>query len=261
MDANKKLILQILNIIGFLATAIVNSLANIIPIGLGNTGELSDAIPNLFVPVGLTFSIWGVIYFLLALFVIYQARDIFKKKEEKIDMPFQEKISYFFVLSSVANVVWIFLWHYKQIFLSLLAMLVLLISLLVIYVSLGIGKANVSRNVKIFVHLPFSVYLGWITVATIANVTAVLVTFGVESFGLIAEIWTIAVIIVAVLITLLMLFIRKDVAYSAVVIWASYGIFLKQLGGSLAVSITALIALIGLAIVTVYIIYKEYIKR
>ncbi|TFF88271.1 MAG: hypothetical protein EU550_01615, partial [Promethearchaeota archaeon] len=168
MESKKKLVFQVLNIIGFIATIVINSLANILPIGYGNTGVLSDDIPNLFVPIGLTFSIWSVIYILLGLFVIYQARDVFKKEGEKIDMPFQDKISFYFILSSVANIVWIFLWHYKQIFLSLIAMLVLLISLLVIYISLNIGKAEVSRNVKLFVHLPFSVYLGWITVATIA---------------------------------------------------------------------------------------------
>ncbi|MEJ2249855.1 MAG: hypothetical protein P8Y97_09365, partial [Candidatus Lokiarchaeota archaeon] len=244
---------------GFIATIIINMLASLLPLGYGNTGELSDAIPNLFVPIGLTFSIWGAIYFLLALFIIYQARDIFKKDDEKIEMPFQDKISFFFILSSIANITWIFLWHYKEIFWSLIAMLVLLISLLIIYLKLNIGKANVSKYEKIFVHLPFSVYLGWITVATIANVTAVLVTFGVESFGLIAEIWTIIVIGVAVLITLLMLFIRKDIAYSAVVIWATLGIFLKQLTGDLIISITALIVVILLTIVTLFILYKEYL--
>ena len=95
-NLNKKLILQIGNIIGFIATIIVNSLANVIPIGYGNTGELSDALPNLFVPAGLTFSIWGVIYALLALFSIYQARDLIRK--EKLELEFLDKISYLFII-------------------------------------------------------------------------------------------------------------------------------------------------------------------
>ena len=112
-----------------------------------------------------------------------------------------------------------------------------------------------TRIEKIAVHIPFSVYLGWITVATIANVTAVLVVLGVESYGLLAEILTILVIAVAVIITYAMLIIRKDIAYSLVVIWASLGIFLKQLELNLTIAITAIAAvaliLVGIILIIV----------
>ena len=101
---------------------------------------------------------------------------------------------------------------------------------------------EVPKIEKIAIHIPFSVYLGWITVATIANVTAVLVVLGAESYGLLAEILTIVVIAVAVIITYAMLIIRKDIAYSLVVLWAALGIFLKQLELNLTIAITALTA-------------------
>ena len=119
---NKTLqLLQVGNIIAVILTIIVNGLANILPIGGKNTGELSDNIPNLFVPAGLTFAIWGIIYVLIILFAIYLVKDLFTK--EKTTKPFLEKISYFFILASLANIIWIFLWHYEQIVLSLLAMI------------------------------------------------------------------------------------------------------------------------------------------
>jgi len=255
MERNKKIVLQILNLVTFIAVVIINFLAVSLPLGNGTTQELSDAIPNLFVPAGLTFSIWGIIYLLLGVFSIYQIRDIFKS--DKIEMPYLEKVSYFFIISNLGNFFWILLWQYQIISLSLIAMLVILVSLLLIYLRLGIGKADVSRTEKGVVHAPFSVYLGWITVATIANVTAVLVaSFGFPSYGLLPEILTILVIIVAVVITYLMLFLRKDWVYSLVIIWAFLGIYLKQSTINFTVGITALIAMIVVALGVLYIGYK-----
>jgi hypothetical protein len=251
----KKEILQILNLIGFIATVFVNFLAVVLPIGLGTTQELSDAIPNLFVPAGITFSIWSIIYIFLGLFSIYQIRDIFKK--DKIEMKYLDDISYFFIIGSLANVIWIIVWHYKLVPLSLVLMIILLISLLLVYTRLNIGKSEVSKMEKIAIHIPFSIYLGWISVATIANVTAVLVVLGVSSFGLLAEILTIVVIIVAVLITFAMLLLRKDYAYSFVIVWALLGILIKQINSNLTIAITALISGISILIGIVYLIIRE----
>jgi hypothetical protein len=255
---NKKL-LQWLNIITFVATFAINYLATGLELGGYNTGELSDLIPNLFVPAGITFSIWGVIYFFLAAFSVYQGRDLFK--DNKIDMPYLEKIGYWFIISNIANAAWIFFWHFQVILppalvLSLVVMIIILISLIMIYLKLEIGRSDISRGEKVWVHAPFSIYLGWITVATIANVTAVLVTAGVEPFGPIAEFLTVFVILVAVIITYLMLFLRKDWVYSLVIVWAVLGIYLKQSTGNTTVAITSLIAIILIAIGIVYTSYK-----
>ena len=260
---SKKEYLQILNLIGFLATVIVNFLAVLLPIGGNTTQELSDALPNLFVPAGITFSIWSVIYIFLGLFSVYQMRDIFKS--DKIDMKYLEDVGYFFIIASIANVTWIFLWHYKLVPLSLIFMIVLLLSLLMIYLRLNIGKSEVSRIEKVAVHVPFSIYLGWITVATIANITAVIVDFGKNGlgwpdeafFGLLPVILTILVIIVAVLITFGMLILRRDYAYSLVIVWALLGIFIKQIAANLPVGITALVSMLIIIVGMIYLIIKR----
>ena len=123
---------------------------------------------------------------------------------------------------------WIFAWHYQQVLLSVLIMLVLFGSLLKIYLNLGVGKEIVSRKERIFIQVPISVYLGWITVATIANVTAFLVTINWDGLGISEVIWAMIVIIVALIITLLMIITRKDVAYSLVIVWALLGIYIKR---------------------------------
>jgi hypothetical protein len=217
---------QILNIVAVIGTLIVNYLSNALPINGKTAGQLSDEIPNLFVPAGLTFAIWGVIYILLIMFAAYQARDLFKK--EKIEMPFIKKTSYYFFLAGIANMSWIFAWHYQQVLASVIIMLVLFASLLKIYLNLDIGKEIVSRKERIFIQVPISVYLGWITVATIANVTAFLVTINWDGLGVSDVLWAMIVIIVALIITLLMIITRKDVAYSLVIVWALLGIYIKR---------------------------------
>jgi len=258
-NLNKKQILQIGNILAVIATIVINLLANAIPFGGNTTGDLADNYPNLFVPDGYIFSIWFIIYVLIVIFGIYQAKDLFKSEKE--DLPFIEKISFFFIVGSLGNILWIFFWHYEVLIGSVIAILVLFFSLLIIYWNLEVGISNAPRNEKLYVHLPISVYFGWLTVATVAQITALLVDLGVPSFGTLAEILTVLVIIVVVVITLLTLFMRKDIAYSLVAVWASFGIFTKQLPSNLLISITALIAALIVAVAIIFVAYKEYFKK
>jgi hypothetical protein len=237
----KKRLLQIGNILAIILTILINALAVILPLNGKTTQELSDALPNLFVPAGITFSIWGIIYILWIVFAIYQVRDFFKKEE--IDMPFLQQISVLFIVSSIANSAWIFLWHYEYVGLSLLMMIVLLLSLLALYVRLNIGRSIVSMGERLCVHVPFSVYLGWITVATIANVTAFLVSINWDGLGISELNWTIIIIAVGTLLTILMLALRKDIAFSLVVLWAFFGIWMKQSDTTIDVNITTTITI------------------
>jgi len=259
MNRSRLLFLSILNLIGFLGTVIVNGLANALPINNKTTGELSDQYPNLFVPTGLTFSIWGVIYILLAIFVIYGLVVAIGKDSEKSS--FIENIGILFFISCLANIGWIFAWHYEVLPLSLVLMLILLGSLITIYLRLRIGKSDSTRTEKYVVHLPFSIYLGWITIATIANVTALLVDINWNTFGLSEPFWAIAVIIVGIAITLSVLFTRKDIFYCLVVDWALLGILLKRLADSTPVQSVIVVSIVGMALITVGIIVQIIRKR
>ena len=227
------------NILAYIVVVIVNSLAGAIGINGLQTGTISDKYATLIAPAGYVFSIWGVIYLLLLGYVAYQ----FSAKRR--DSPFQDKIGYLFIVSCIINICWLLLWHYEMIAASVILMLGLLFTLIIIYTRLGIGVEKVQRNEVLFVHLPFSVYLGWITVATIANVAAALVSLGQIELVLGAVNWTILVIVVAVLIAGMVLWKRRDVAYAAVLIWALAGIYVKQ--SSLAP--VAYTAIIGAAII------------
>jgi hypothetical protein len=247
-----KKLLQAGNILAMIVTIIINGLAVLLPLNGKTTQQLSDALPNLFVPANLTFSIWGVIYILWVVFALYQARDVFKK--EKVQMPFLFQISWLFILSCAANSAWIFAWQYQQVGLSLIIMIILLITLSALYLRLDVGRVAVPLKEKLCVHLPFSVYLGWITVATIANVTAYLVSVHWDGLGISDVMWTQLVIGVGVLITFLALIMRRDIAYSLVVVWALLGIYLKRTTQGSLNSNVATTALIAMAIVAVGII-------
>jgi benzodiazapine receptor len=235
------------NIIAFVATVIVNGLAGSTTLlGGVNTAEISDANPTLITPAGYVFSIWGIIYILLGVFVIFQALPSQEEKE------YTKKIGWLFVLSSIVNIVWIFLWQYQILSASVILIFLLLATLIAIYLRLNIGKSTVSLREKLAVHVPFSVYLGWITIASIANVAVFLVSEKWNGFGINAETWATLIIIVALVITLLVLATRRDIAYGLVIVWALTGIAVKQSGNQSIVTLTeasAIIVLLALAAV------------
>lgn len=259
MSKNRLLLLAIVNIIGLLGTVVVNGLSSSLPINGKTAGELSDQYPNLFVPAGLTFSIWGVIYILLAIFVIYGLIVVVKKEPEKSS--FVGNVGILFFLSCLANIGWIFAWHYEIVSLSLILMLVLLVILITVYLKLSIGKSDSFRIEKYLVHLPFSVYLGWITIATIANVTALLVYLNWNAFGIGEPFWAVAIIIVGIGITLSVLLTRNDIYYCLVVVWALLGILLKRLDDSTPVQSVIIVTIVGMVLITVGIIVQIARKR
>ncbi len=254
------LVLATLNLLGYLGTVVVNALANIIPINNITTGDVSDLYPNLFTPAGLTFSIWGLIYVLLGIFVVYQLLPSVRRDPEKAGLI--QRIGPFFFISCLANMGWIFAWHYQAIALSLILMLVLLASLLAIYLRLGIGKTDSTGTAKYLMYLPFSIYLGWITVATIANVAILLVDVNWNTFGLGEQFWAAAVIIIGTVIALSVLFTRRDAYYALVVDWALLGILLKRMADDTADHQTVIyVTVAGLAVITVGIIVQAVRRR
>lgn len=218
-------LLQILNFLAFVLVIVVNALANRIPIGGRTTGEIADMYPNLFTPAGFTFAIWGIIYLGLALFALYQAGLLPGVNNGRGVV---RDIGWLFILSSLANVSWLLAWHYDMILLSVVFMLLLLVTLIGIYQRVR-NRDMVSGLEKWFVRVPFSLYLGWISVATIANITVALVSVNWNGFGISPQIWTVIVILVADLLALSFLARRSDVWYGLVVAWALFGILYRHL--------------------------------
>lgn len=199
----------------------VNILANALPINGLDTGEISDAFDVFFVPSGYVFSIWGLIYLGMVAFSIYQ----FLPSQR--NNPRLERAALPVVIGNLANTAWIFAWHYQQFPLTILIMLVLLLSLIWTYLVLRVNRVKVPAAEYWTVQVPFSIYLGWITVATIANATSLLDYFNWDGGSVSPQMWTAIMLTIASVIATAMAITRRDAAYLAVLVWAFIGIAVK----------------------------------
>ncbi|MGF7185872.1 pilus assembly protein TadC [Desulfitispora alkaliphila] len=228
--------IRLINIGALIAVIVINFLANWLPINNQTTAEVSAKYPALFTPAGYAFSIWGLIYLLLTGFVIYQA------------LPGQEKnkmiisIGYLLAISSVFNVFWIFAWHYDLIGLSLIIMLALLVTLIILYIRINNKKKSIALADKLLVQLPFSIYLGWISVATLANVGSFIYYMNWDTLLISPVIWAIVMIILGTFIAFLNILTKHDTAYALVFVWAFIGIGVRHSSEILILTITAWLA-------------------
>ncbi len=217
-----KRLLPVINVVAMIIALSVNGLANALPLNGKNTGVISDQFKVYFVPAGYVFAIWGVIYIGWIAFAIYQALPT-QRGNARL-----QRIGWLFAASSVANAVWLFTWHYELFPLSVVVMLSLLALLIAIYLRLDIGRAHVSKIETWMVDVPFSVYLGWISVATIANITDLLYYWQWDGWGIAPQVWAVTMLAVASVLALAVALTRGDVAYLLVFVWSFAGIAVKQ---------------------------------
>lgn len=214
----------------FVAAMVLNGLAGSTTVlGGVNTAQVSDSYPNLFAPSGVTFAIWGVIYTLLAAFIAY-VFGFGRPKKSALSTQTLTDVTRLFVMNIVINGVWILAWQYKILWLSVLLMVGILVTLIQIVDKLR--GVELTGKEYIQTRLPFSIYFGWITVATVANVTIWLVSTGWDGWGIRNGAWVVAILLVAGAIGLTTALRNHDAAYLAVFVWAFAGILLKHLSPS-----------------------------
>ncbi|MEZ4920977.1 MAG: hypothetical protein R2792_17885 [Saprospiraceae bacterium] len=221
---SRKFILDHLIALG--AVLLVNYLSVALPLNGRTPGELSDQYPNFFVPAGLTFSIWGVIYGWLLVWVGFQivayfSASILTKLHNSL-----ERIGYWFVVACGLNIAWLFAWHWELVGLSLLVMIGLFLVLMRINLRLYPAETAFERWL---VHLPFGIYLGWISVALIANTTALLVSIGWSAWGIKEVSWAATLVSVGIVQAAYMILQRHNLGYGLAVSWALFGIYLKRI--------------------------------
>jgi hypothetical protein len=231
----KDKIWQIVVLVAVLATFVMNTLASTLPLNGQDPGEISDRFDIYFVPAGYVFSIWFLIYAGLIAFAVWQVLPA------QVDNPRLQRVRPFILISCLANVGWLFLWHWNVFGWTLPLMIVLLLSLLATYLGLGIKKTRVGAAERWIAHVTFSIYLGWVTVATIANTTQVLFWAGWGGWGIGPAAWAVIMLAAATVIAWLMSLTRADIAYVLVLIWAFIGIAVEHAGTPL-VSISAWVA-------------------
>jgi hypothetical protein len=235
------MIRQLLVVLVVIATLAVNALSNLLPFNDLTTGEISARFDVLFVPAGYVFSIWSLIYIGLIAFAIYQAVPANQSRFRRIGL--------WVMISGIANMAWLFLWHYLLFGYTLIAMGLLLLSLLFIYSQVQEGSHSFKSLEQWTVQIPFRIYLGWIIVATLANVTVVMEASGWSGFGFPDSFWAISLLILATAFGWWFARYQNDGIVPLVLVWAFIGIAVKQQGVVEGVSWVAVILCLG-AIVT-----------
>ena len=239
------------NLLGALVALVVNILANVLPLNGLNTGKISDMLPIFFVPAGYVFSIWGLIYIGWIAFLVYQ---MLPAQRENARL---RRLGYLFALSCLFNAGWLFCWHYLQFGLSVVVMLILLGLLIASYLRLDVGRAKASGLEKWCVDVPFSVYLGWITVATVANISGFLYHTGWNGWGITGEAWAVIMLAVACVLGIGMLVSRRDAGYLLVLVWAFVGIAVKQSGVALVATAAWGAAVLALVLAVTAIVQRR----
>jgi hypothetical protein len=234
--------MRYINILFFAVMIVMNYLANALPLNGKTTGALSDAFPNLFVPAGITFSIWGIIYLLLLVFCVIQ----FTSPDQAVI----SRIGWLFAVTCIFNALWIVTWHYGRLPLSVIIMLGLLVSL--IWINIIVKDLPYA-----LIKIAFGIYLGWICIATIANVTALLVNFSWNGFGLSEETWTVIMILAGALIASLTLWRLDNPFIGLSVVWAFAGIMIKRQVDYRTIFIVAAVALAVVAVMLLLAFFKK----
>lgn len=235
---------------------VVNAMAVLLPINGKTTGDVSDRYATPFTPAGITFSIWGLIYLALAGFIIYQLWLAFSGRQPAELERLMQRMRGWWLITCLANSCWLFAWHYEFIPVSMLLMVLLLASLLVIHFNFGIALTPASLREKLLVRLPFSLYLGWISVATAANLGALLAYAGWRNHLVPVSI---ALVLLVTLAAALMILRRNNIIFGLVAAWALYGIVLKRReAGVMAETPVTQSCVIAIGVVAVAVSWRLY---
>lgn len=220
--------LAILNLVTLLIHISISYASQLDLFGKNDVGEISDKYPSVFTPAGITFSIWGLIYLSLMAFAVYHLLCAVNKQPEHEANRNLRKIGTVFIVNNLATAAWVIAWTNELLWVSVVLILIQLITLIIIHHRLQIHKAEASQTSKLLTQFPLSIYLGWISIATIANISTYLTSINWNGWNVSAINWTLTMIAIAVLITIWVLNRKRNVAFGLVVIWALYGISLKR---------------------------------
>jgi translocator protein len=225
-----------INIGALILVLLMNYLSNAIPFNNLTQGDLSELYPVLITPATYVFSIWGLIYLGLIAFIIYQALPQYREN------PAVKAVGILFAVNALFNVLWLLFWHYQRVGWSMIMMLLILGSLILIYLRIGTVTAEKTFYDRLLVKYPFSLYLGWITAATIVNLNVLLYSIGWLGTGGGGVVFTMLMILIAAAVALAVFYLRQDYIFTFVFVWALIGIGARHGTDRVLLTITAWLA-------------------
>ena len=239
--------IAILALFAILSTLTINALSNFFPLKGANIGEISNTVFQgvQITPANYAFAIWGLIYIGLIAYGIYQLRPAQRQD------PTIRRVSILLIIACVAQITWVYLFTMRLFWLSVVAMLAILLALISAYLQLGVGKVQVLRDRQWLAHIPLSIYLGWISVVTVVNVASALYISNWDGWGISNTNWTAIMLVVATAIASIVTIQRADIAFSCVFIWAFIAIAIRHLNNPI-ILITAVLGAIVLGVLLVF---------
>jgi len=251
--------LAVLNFVFYVIAFSVSNLSQTGVFGGVTNADISNKYNTVFTPAGLTFAIWGVIYLSLFGFIIYHLIKAYKT--DAYSEPNQDliKIGNLFIINNIATTCWVFAFSYEYLLTSMLLIIIQLITLLKIFINLGLFNNDKTFSNKLFTQFPLTIYFAWLCVANIANISLYLVSINWDGFGISQINWAIVMILVTVVLTVFIITIKKNPFFGLVILWAFYGIILKRTAVSeLDFSNVILTAWIGFGVVAILTLFQWY---
>lgn len=206
---------QIGNILSLVFALIANFVVGAQLLSLPGINEISDKYATLLTPAAYAFSIWSLIYTLLIVFTVYQARDIIAQRKEN-DLP--QKTGPYFIIANICNGIWTYVFVNELVGLSVVILLVLTASLYILLSRLRIAVYDAPLRVIACVWWPLLIYTGWVTVATVVNIASWFVALGIVVSSAAA-----CFILISLLFGLIILLIVRNVR--ELVLASAWGIF------------------------------------
>lgn len=224
---------------------VLNFLSTSIPFGGQTVAEVSEKYPSLITPAGYAFAIWGLIYLTMAIFAVFQLNKGKKIRLFRIIFPY-------FLLNVISNVLWLVAFQHELIGVSVLIMAVTLGSLIVIFKYFYRLKGSLSTTHRYFFQVPFSLYFGWITIASIVNVAAFLSSLEIGFLNASAPLFAMIMLIIGTALGLYVLLSRNDYIYISVLIWAYVAIWVAQMENPLVMNTAKFAAMAMAAIALIH---------
>ncbi len=200
----------------------LNYYANTHPFAGQTMWEVSAKYPTLLTPAGDAFSIWGAIFLGLAIYAVWQLLPA----QKNLSLP--DALAKPLTLASVATGAWVVLFAHELILPSVGVMLLILGCLMATY---GRARRRIfAEAAPVLAGVPFSMYLGWISVASVINITIGLEQLGWRTAAGLSVTLTLLLIVLVVVLALVMSRVFRDLVFPLVVAWALAWLWVARLG-------------------------------
>jgi len=215
---------RIVNSVAVIVMIAANIVFEVLPLNGTTTAQVSGAHDTILTPPGFTFVIWGLIYLGLFLNVLFQL-GLFYTQRDADNPDLIYAVNALFPIACITDIVWLVMWHYELILLSLIVIVLLWFALVFIYWRL-FPEIRTTKE-RVFMLWPVSLFLSWISAAALLNLTVVIHDSSPDMLGLGMLPWSMAVLAILFGITEFFIIKYADYVFGLTALWVFAGIITR----------------------------------